>query len=488
MSLPLRYSTADQTVLLGPFLDDTDGKTPETGLSIANTDIKINKHNGTTFSSKNSGGATHIANGYYYATLDATDTDTIGRMVIAVNMTGALPVWHEFEVMSQQEYDAKFGSGYASVNVVQVAGTAQTARDLGANLDTTVSSRAPASTALSNATWTDAKAGYLDAAISSRSTLTADGAADAVWDEALSGHLTSGSTGAALNAAGSAGDPWSTSLPGAYGSGTAGYILGNRLDATVSSRAPASTALSNTTWTDTKAGYLDAAISSRSTLTASDVWDYTTRTLTSFGTLVSDIWAYSTRTLSAFSTSLALSVWDVLESAIAASNSIGVKVKTNLDAAISAVKSQTDKLTFSGSDVVATLDGEIVTVGTNNDKTGYSLATAPPAAGDIADAVWDEALSGHGVAGSAGEAQSKLDASVSSRSTLTAADVWDYASGIGQTVLTLLLRAYRLLANKMTYNTVTGDLSVKNESDVEIGTGSVTSLGDVVTREKITWL
>ena len=60
--------------------------------------------------------------------------------------------------------------------------------------------------------------------------------ADAVWDEVLSGHLTSGTTGAGLNAAGSAGDPWSTALPGAYGAGSAGYILGTNLNATVSSR------------------------------------------------------------------------------------------------------------------------------------------------------------------------------------------------------------------------------------------------------------
>lgn len=36
-----------------------------------------------------------------------------------------------------------------------------------------------------------------------------------------------------------------------------------------------------------------------------------------------------------------------------------------------------------------------VTVGTNNDKTGYSLVTTPPTAATIADAVWDEATAGH---------------------------------------------------------------------------------------------
>lgn len=59
--------------------------------------------------------------------------------------------------------------------------------------------------------------------------------ADAVWDEALAGHLTPGSTGEALNSAGSAGDPWNTNLPGAYAPGTAGFILGTNLDALVSS-------------------------------------------------------------------------------------------------------------------------------------------------------------------------------------------------------------------------------------------------------------
>lgn len=86
-------------------------------------------------------------------------------------------------------------------------------------------------------------AGFFDGvwAVASR-TLTSFGTlvanmADAVWDETLADHLTAGSTGAGLNSAGSAGDPWATALPGAYGPGTAGKILGDNLNATVSSRA-----------------------------------------------------------------------------------------------------------------------------------------------------------------------------------------------------------------------------------------------------------
>jgi hypothetical protein len=40
-----------------------------------------------------------------------------------------------------------------------------------------------------------------------------------------------------LDGAASAGDPWTTALPGAYGSGTAGKIIGDNINATISSRA-----------------------------------------------------------------------------------------------------------------------------------------------------------------------------------------------------------------------------------------------------------
>jgi hypothetical protein len=69
------------------------------------------------------------------------------------------------------------------------------------------------------------------------SALTEAGIADAVWDEVLSGHAGAGSTGEALAAAGTAGDPWITALPGAYGAGTAGKIIGDNINATISSRA-----------------------------------------------------------------------------------------------------------------------------------------------------------------------------------------------------------------------------------------------------------
>lgn len=120
MTVLLKQSTASQEVLLGPFLDDADGKTAETALSIANTDIKIWKAGSTSEVNKNSGGATHIASGRYYAVLDATDTNTLGSGEINVFMTGALPVKVRFCVLPANIYDSIIGgSDYLLTDVIQ---------------------------------------------------------------------------------------------------------------------------------------------------------------------------------------------------------------------------------------------------------------------------------------------------------------------------------------------------------------------------------
>ncbi len=64
-----------------------------------------------------------------------------------------------------------------------------------------------------------------------------DAIVDKAWDELIAGHLGAGSTGAKLNAAGGAADPWATAIPGAYGAGTAGKIVGDNVNATISSRS-----------------------------------------------------------------------------------------------------------------------------------------------------------------------------------------------------------------------------------------------------------
>ncbi|AMV26117.1 hypothetical protein VT84_17090 [Gemmata sp. SH-PL17] len=110
MPIYLRQSTASQEVPLGYFVSSTDGVTPQTGLTIANTDIKLWANGATTLANKNSGGATHIAGGVYYCVLDATDTATIGPFVIFINVSGALAVRVECVVLAANVFDTLFGT------------------------------------------------------------------------------------------------------------------------------------------------------------------------------------------------------------------------------------------------------------------------------------------------------------------------------------------------------------------------------------------
>ncbi len=330
----LKQSTASQEIPLGYFVDSTDGNTEETALTIANTDIKLWKTGATTLANKNSGGATAISNGIYYAVLDATDTDTLGPLVIFVHVTGALTVRLECCVLAANVYDSLIGAtdkldvntaeiaganvststAQIGVNVVNAGGTAWASGALtsgvfGTGAITASAIAADAVTEIAAGVWNSTRATYTTAgtfgqgvasvqgnvtgsvgSVTSGVTVTTNndktgytltqsfptnfasmaitvgGAvtvgtnndktgysltvtpptsadiADAVWDEALSGHTTVGSTGKALSDASSAGDPWSTAVPGAYSAGSAGYILGTNLDASVSSRSTLSAA------------------------------------------------------------------------------------------------------------------------------------------------------------------------------------------------------------------------------------------------------
>jgi len=131
----LKQSTASQSRLIGPFVDDTDFKTLETALTIANTDVKLSK-NGAAGANKNSGGGTHRDNGMYSLTFDATDTDTVGELTGSISVSGALVVVFKFWVLEEAIYDAMFGASAAGfdangrVDVGEWLGTAVTAGDI----------------------------------------------------------------------------------------------------------------------------------------------------------------------------------------------------------------------------------------------------------------------------------------------------------------------------------------------------------------------
>jgi hypothetical protein len=107
----LKQSTA-YTFRMGPFLDDGDGKTIEDSLSITRADIRLSKAGGD-FAQRNAVSPTNLTHdefGYYILALDATDTATVGELLVAIIDTGnALPVFKTFQVVEEAIFDAIYG-------------------------------------------------------------------------------------------------------------------------------------------------------------------------------------------------------------------------------------------------------------------------------------------------------------------------------------------------------------------------------------------
>lgn len=99
----LKQSTT-VTIQMGPALDASDGVTEETALSPT---VEISKANGA-FAARNSATAiSHDANGWYRVELNATDTNTLGRLVAKFDDSAThIPVWHEFTVLAANVYDS----------------------------------------------------------------------------------------------------------------------------------------------------------------------------------------------------------------------------------------------------------------------------------------------------------------------------------------------------------------------------------------------
>jgi len=114
----LRQSTAVD-VLIGPFLDDGDGKTAEPGLTL---DVELSK-NGQALANKNDAtvpvhdGAGDV-DGYYNCELDNTDTNTIGQLTVVAHASGALPCRLDFQVLDPKRFDALFAS---TINIQEEA-------------------------------------------------------------------------------------------------------------------------------------------------------------------------------------------------------------------------------------------------------------------------------------------------------------------------------------------------------------------------------
>jgi hypothetical protein len=101
----LKQNTA-VTIVLPRFVDETDGQTTETGLTISQADVRLSKNAGT-FAQKNDATAcSHMENGFYSCPLNATDTNTLGYLTVGVDEAGALPVERSYLVVPANIYDS----------------------------------------------------------------------------------------------------------------------------------------------------------------------------------------------------------------------------------------------------------------------------------------------------------------------------------------------------------------------------------------------
>lgn len=120
MGYPLLQNTS-VTIVLGPFVSDTDFKTPQTALTINPTDVRISK-NGSAFADATGSSTVHGENGFYRCTLAIANVDTLGTLDVHVDVTGALSVYDSFTVEVANQYNSKFTSSLQQVDVRQYIG------------------------------------------------------------------------------------------------------------------------------------------------------------------------------------------------------------------------------------------------------------------------------------------------------------------------------------------------------------------------------
>lgn len=136
----MRYlrTNTDTRITVGPFLDKTDGITPEVALTVTSEKLTFVVDTGGVptlildTAPTASGGANdmvHITNddsGFYDLELTAANTNYLGRAMLSLNDVAThLPVFHEFMILPAVIYDAMIsGTDLFDVSMTQILGTA----------------------------------------------------------------------------------------------------------------------------------------------------------------------------------------------------------------------------------------------------------------------------------------------------------------------------------------------------------------------------
>jgi hypothetical protein len=436
MARYLKQNTATR-VTVGPFIDKTDGFTPEVALTATNEHITFVVDDGgvptlvidtTATASGGDNDLVHITNdnaGYYDLELTAAQTNYLGRAVLSVNyLTDHLPVFHEFQIVPANVYDSMFSTDKLEVDLAQIGGSAvsTTSAQLGVNV-VQVSGDA---TAADNLELFMDGTGYAGGTTPLQVVLTTNGVnavADQVWDEAASGHVAAGSFGARLaiirSATAQAGAGTSITLDASASaiddfynnqalfivSGT-GVGQGRIVEDYVGSTKVASVAAWGTNPDATSVfvivpfGSIPGATAPSAADVADAVWDEAASGHTTAGTFGQYIGGEVTRaaTAQAGTTSSI-----TLDSGASATTNLYRYHRVEILGGTGA--GQASYITaYNGTTKVATVDPAFAVAPSSDSvfivrKMGLDAAT--PA--QVADAVWDEARSGHVSAGTFGE-------------------------------------------------------------------------------------
>ena len=94
----LKQSTTT-TIYLGPFVDDSDGKTAETALTIT---AYLSKAGAAAVARNSATAISHDRDGYYRVELNAPDTNTAGRLRVFSSTADTRPLWGEGGVLPAQ--------------------------------------------------------------------------------------------------------------------------------------------------------------------------------------------------------------------------------------------------------------------------------------------------------------------------------------------------------------------------------------------------
>ena len=372
----MQYLKADTatTIRIGPFVDDTDGKTAETGLTIAQADVRLSKGGAAAAQKNDSTSATHDEAGYYRVPLNTTDTNTEGTLDVCVSEAGALPVIAKFTVLPAEVYDSIVaGTDKLQTDIVQVTGSSVTnVNDFKADL-TSLNDPTAAAVATAVRSELTTELGRIDADITSRAvagdamTLTSgerSAVGTAVWDKNISTYANAGEAGTLLKIAEANTDDLKTTtivkadIVSISGDQTAANNLESYCDGTTPIPSNVTQISGDSTAADNLESYCDGT-----DVIPANTTEVAGSSVSGVADFRADVSGLPT------SSQIADAVWDEAQSGHTTAGTFG----EYLDAAVSGV------------------------------------STGGVSAADIADAVWDEALSGHTSAGSAGKAMADVE-------------------------------------------------------------------------------